>query len=313
MATACLLAAGVLAGCGHSAPSAATSSSVSVSGAFGQAPHVGIPSAKAGTALTVRTVVHGSGPVFQRGDSVLANSAVYIWSGISHRLLLSTYGKEPALFGGQLLPGLEKSLTGQKMGSRVLAVVPPKDGYGPAGNAQNGVKGTDTLVFVVDLITSFSPKESASGHTVSTGGGGLPTVTSAPGAAPKITVPAGKPPSGLVVKTLVKGTGPAAAKGDMLIVQYEGVLWRTGQPFPGGSSWTTGQPFNFKIGVNPSQVITGWDQGLLGQTQGSRVLIVVPPADGYGSSGSPQAGIKGTDTLVFAVDILDVVPLTQTG
>jgi peptidylprolyl isomerase len=31
---------------------------------------------------------------------------------------------------------------------------------------------------------------------------------------------------------------------------------------------------------------------------------VVPPADGYGKSGSSSAGIKGTDTLVFVVDIL---------
>jgi peptidylprolyl isomerase len=31
---------------------------------------------------------------------------------------------------------------------------------------------------------------------------------------------------------------------------------------------------------------------------------VVPPADGYGKSGSSAAGIKGTDTLVFVVDIL---------
>jgi peptidylprolyl isomerase len=52
------------------------------------------------------------------------------------------------------------------------------------------------------------------------------------------------------------------------------------------------------------QVIPGWDKGLVGQTVGSRVLLVIPPADGYGSAGSPQANIKGTDTLVFVVDIL---------
>jgi len=73
------------------------------------------------------------------------------------------------------------------------------------------------------------------------------------------------------------------------------------------ASWkhgTTGQPFGFTIGASPSQVIMGWDRGLAGQTVGSRILLVVPPADGYGKTGSPQAGIKGTDTLVFVVDIL---------
>jgi peptidylprolyl isomerase len=34
------------------------------------------------------------------------------------------------------------------------------------------------------------------------------------------------------------------------------------------------------------------------------VVIVMPPADGYGAKGNPQAGISGTDTLVFVVDIL---------
>ena len=52
------------------------------------------------------------------------------------------------------------------------------------------------------------------------------------------------------------------------------------------------------------QVITGWDNGLVGQKVGSRVLLVIPPADGYGTAGSPPK-IKGTDTLVFVVDILD--------
>jgi len=51
------------------------------------------------------------------------------------------------------------------------------------------------------------------------------------------------------------------------------------------SSWlhgATGDPFGFTIGASPSQVIPGWDTGLAGQTVGSRVLLSVPPAPGYG-------------------------------
>jgi peptidylprolyl isomerase len=68
------------------------------------------------------------------------------------------------------------------------------------------------------------------------------------------------------------------------------------------SSWTS-QPFTFTLGEG--QVIPGWDTGLVGQTVGSRVLLVIPPKDGYGTAGSSAAGIKGTDTLVFVVDIID--------
>jgi peptidylprolyl isomerase len=38
---------------------------------------------------------------------------------------------------------------------------------------------------------------------------------------------------------------------------------------------------------------------------GSLVIAVIPPADGSGAGGNSQAGIKGTDTLIFVVDILD--------
>jgi len=91
--------------------------------------------------------------------------------------------------------------------------------------------------------------------------------------------------------------------GQNLAVQYTGVIWRTGKVFD--SSWSRNQPFTTVIGKG--QVIKGWDTGLVGQTVGSRVLLVVPPAQGYGTAGASQAGIKGTDTLVFVVDILAAV------
>ena len=96
------------------------------------------------------------------------------------------------------------------------------------------------------------------------------------------------------------GPGTAVAKGDLLVVQYVGKLWRTGKTFD--ASWLRGAPVGFTIGVG--QVIPGWDTGLVGKKVGSRVLLVLPPKDGYGSAGNTQAGIKGTDTLVFVVDLL---------
>jgi len=49
------------------------------------------------------------------------------------------------------------------------------------------------------------------------------------------------------------------------------------------------------------------DKGLIGQTTGSRVMLSIPPAQGYGSAGASQAGIKGNDTLLFVVDIIDAL------
>jgi FKBP-type peptidyl-prolyl cis-trans isomerase len=299
-----LLAAVALAGCGGSSSNSPAASAVSVSGSFGKAPEVNIPAQKADAKLTVKTLVHGTGQALGRTDAFVGNYAIYLWSGSSHKLLQSTFkaGGKPTLFSGTLLPGLERALVGQKMGSRVLAVIPPKEGFGTSGDAQAGIKGTDTLVFVVDMIKDFAGNAAASGRAVSHGGGSLPTVTAVTGSAPAMTMPKGNPPKNLTTQVLIKGTGPTVAEGDTVVVQYVGAIWRNGYVFD--SSWKRSQPFGFTIGASPSQVILGWDKGLAGQTVGSRVMLVIPPADGYGKAGSPQAKIKGTDTLVFVVDIL---------
>jgi peptidylprolyl isomerase len=70
---------------------------------------------------------------------------------------------------------------------------------------------------------------------------------------------------------------------------------------PFDESYST-NPASFAIGTGG--VIKGWDQALVGKTVGSRVLIAIPPKLGYGEEGNKNAGIKGTDTLYFVVDIL---------
>jgi FKBP-type peptidyl-prolyl cis-trans isomerase len=282
-------------------PTVASNSVVTASGAFGKAPTVSIPSEKAASTLYTKTLIQGTGPTMTTADSLVGNFVLYDWSGTTHKLLGSTYSSgSPTLFSSSLLPGLQKALIGQKVGSRVIAVIPPADGFGSSGNSQIGVSPTDTLVFVVDMIQNIGNKAGVTGTQTSNGGSGLPTVTPTTGKAPTVTIPAGNPPKTLQVKTLVKGTGAKVTKGQLIVVQYTGVNWRTKKVFD--SSWSRSEPFGVNIGEG--QVIKGWDTGLVGQTVGSRVLLVIPPADGYGSSGSSSAGIKGTDTIVFVVDIV---------
>lgn len=300
-----LAATVVLAGCGSSAPPASPNASVTVTGRFGRAPAVTIPAAKAGGNLYVKTEVQGRGQVLAKNEAFLSNYAVYLWTGKTHKLVSSTYSATPLVLSGTLLPGLQTGLLGKKMGSRVLVVLPPKYGYGAAGNAEAGVTGSDTLVFVVDMIKIYSATASASGTQVSSGGGALPTVTATPGQAPKVKIPTTAPPHGLVVKTLIKGSGPPVANGQYVVTQYVALNWRTRAVFD--SSWSRGTPLGFQIGANPAQIIPGWNTGLVGVPVGSRVMLVVPPKDGYGASGEAQAGIKGTDTLVFVIDVLDAV------
>jgi peptidylprolyl isomerase len=311
-----LLACLVIAGCGSSKPSASSSSSssaaanssnanasVTVAGAFGATPVVKIPKLNANNKLTVKTVIHGTGTTVTKSDAMAANFVLYFWSGKTSTLKANTFSQNPTVIGGTMLPGLETALIGQKVGSRVLAVIPPAEGYGTSGNSQLGITGSTTLVFVIDVIKSYADTASAFGTQESAGGGSLPTVTAHTGAAPTITIPANNAPSALVTKTLVKGSGPKVAKGQFIIAQYTGYIWRTKKVFD--SSWTSGSPFGFVLGASPAQVISGWDSGLASQTVGSRVMLVIPPKDAYGKTGASQAGINGTDTLVFVIDIID--------
>ena len=311
-----LLACLVLAGCGGSSKSTASSSSsassspgantaVTATGAFDKTPKVTIPKAKPGTGLTIRTLIQGNGTTLTKSEALAANFVLYFWQGTTSSLKANTYTSNPTVIGGTMLPGLESALIGKKVGSRILAVIPPAQGYGTAGNSQLGITGSTTLVFVIDVLKAYADTAGATGSQVSSGGGNLPTVSAKSGSAPTLTFPSSGPPSALVTRTLLKGKGAAVAKGDYVIAQYAGYIWRTKKVF--GSSWSSGSPFGFTIGASPEQVIPGWDKGLVGQTVGSRVMLSIPPAQGYGSSGASQAGIKGNDTLVFVVDIIDVL------
>jgi FKBP-type peptidyl-prolyl cis-trans isomerase len=304
-----LFAAAAIAGCGsatssssHPSAAADTYTSVSATGTFGKTPTVKIPAATGSGALYTKTVIQGTGVALTSAQSLLGDFVMYDWSGKTHKLIGSTYSNgTPTLFAGSLLPGLEKALIGQKVGSRVLAVIPPADAFGTTGNSEIGVGAKDTVIFVVDMLKTFDNTVGVPGKQTYSGGGALPTVTAgAAGKSPTITIPKTAVPTTLQVKDLIKGTGPKVTKGQYLVVQYTGMLWRTKKVFD--SSWSRGVPWSTPIGAG--QVVSGWDKGLVGQTVGSRVLLVIPPVDGYGKTGQSAAGIKATDTMVFVIDII---------
>ncbi|SNT12753.1 peptidylprolyl isomerase [Micrococcales bacterium KH10] len=129
----------------------------------------------------------------------------------------------------------------------------------------------------------------------------LPEVTGSFGDEPTLTFPAPAAPDGLQVQVLSEGDGEVISVGDAIDVNYHGQIWGGGIF---DSSFKRGQSIDFPIGVG--MVIKGWDQSLVGKKVGSRVLVSIPPEFGYGSRGVPQAGIGGTDTLVFVVDLLGI-------
>jgi peptidylprolyl isomerase len=120
---------------------------------------------------------------------------------------------------------------------------------------------------------------------------------------PTVSIPSGPPPKTLVIKDLIKGTGPAATPASTVTVQYVGDLYKSHSQFD--ASWNDGgQPVSFPL----SGVIKGWTQGIPGMKEGGRRELIIPPSLAYGKvarpgSGAGHASIPPNSTLVFVIDL----------
>lgn len=128
-------------------------------------------------------------------------------------------------------------------------------------------------------------------------------VTGVLGDKPALTVPGGAAPAELSIEAVQPGTGAVVGKGDMLVVNYLGQTWKPkdGKPYVFDNSYDHLAPTAFGIGIG--QVIKGWDQTLVGQKIGSRVLLSIPPALAYGATPDAQNPLAG-QALLFVVDVL---------
>ena len=118
---------------------------------------------------------------------------------------------------------------------------------------------------------------------------------------PEIDFIEGPAPEVLVITDLVVGEGPEAVAGGTVEVHYVGVAWSTKRQFD--ASWDRNDTFEFRLGAG--QVISGWDEGVAGMKVGGRRSLTIPPHMGYGAAGAGGV-IKGGETLVFVVDLLNV-------
>jgi peptidylprolyl isomerase len=118
---------------------------------------------------------------------------------------------------------------------------------------------------------------------------------------PKVPKGSGDPPTKLVVQDLIVGKGKPAKAGDMVTVQYVGVLFSNGKQFD--ASWQGSKPgpgFDFPLGAG--QVIPGWDQGVVGMRKGGRRKLIIPSALAYGAQGFPP-DIPPDAALIFDIDL----------
>ncbi|MGB5935202.1 MAG: FKBP-type peptidyl-prolyl cis-trans isomerase [Ornithinimicrobium sp.] len=250
-------------------------------------------------------VTEGEGEQITEGQEVEVRYLLV--NGTTGEELLSTFPAEESvvmdLTNTQLLAAFAESLPDQSVGGSYLLAMPPAEGFGETGNANLGIGADDTVVFYVEVVSASEPLTSAEGEEVEPQDG-LPTVEADGANAAEITIGDAEEPEDLIVQPLIKGAGPEVQANQTVKVHYTGVKFSDGEQFD--SSYTGGQPFSTVIGAGA--VIPGWDEGLIGQTVGSRVLLVIPPALAYGEEGDAEEGQPANDlageSLVFVIDIL---------
>ncbi|MFC1421206.1 FKBP-type peptidyl-prolyl cis-trans isomerase [Streptacidiphilus cavernicola] len=275
-----------------------------VTGAFGTTPKVTIPKTQPDGTFVVHTLKEGTGAKITNTDVAVTNFSVVDWN--NGKAINTAYAKGSAplvlTLASGTLPALSNAVLGHTAGSRVEVVAPPGAATAqmdPSNLTQMGATAKDTLVFIVDITKKVGAKDDITG-TQAASPAGMPSVVAPVGKAATFTIPdADRKPAKLLTADLIKGTGPKVLSGQTILVQYTGANLADGKVFD--SSWTDSGVMGTVIGQGA--VIPGWDQGLVGQTVGSRVLLSIPSALAYGAQGSPPT-IPANANLVFVVDIL---------
>ncbi len=279
--------------------SGSNSDKVQVSGTFNSSATV--KSVKGTTAKTTErtAVIEGKGKVAVVGSTVNVHYNAY--NGTSGKLIDTTGFKKTdqtapfVVDKTQELTGLYDALKCSTAGTRIVTVIPPADAFGSSGNESLGITAKDSLVFVMDIVSVSIPAKT---KVLSSPSSIFPKVTFDSKGVPTIAKPIGAAPTTLQVAYIKKGSGVPIKSDDTVTLNYTGIVWATGTVFD--SSWTRGTPASFV----PSGVVPGFEKALVGQPVGSKIIVIIPPAEGYGASGQPSAGISGTDDMVFVIDII---------
>lgn len=294
-----VLLAATLTACSIS--SAAPLDKITVTGEGDVKPELTFETPLEADAFATKVLEEGDGDELAEGDAFTI-SYVFVNGNTGDELFSNGWdGAAPEQFGidSTFPTGINKSFEGVPVGSRVLSILPPEEFFGAQGNTQLGLDGSENVVLLADIVEKLPDVPDRADGEPQEPVAGLPTVELDEDGRPTVTIPESDPPAELTVGVLQKGDGEVVEETDTVVVQYQGVNWRTGEVFD--ESWARGEPSTFPL----SSLVPGFTQGVAGQTVGSQVIISIPSELGY-ATGNDGAGIEVGDTIVFVVDILGI-------
>lgn len=263
----------LLAGCRQEPePPPDPNAGIEVAGEVGRRPLVTLETPLKIEKIVTTTLIPGEGAELADGDAVML--AYIAFDAVTGEVVEDSYGSEPRIL--QLTEDeagpLYDELLGRTEGSRLLRLEP------------GSMTVPDPVVIVYDILPTQAVGTPLKVPET------LPQVAVADDGTPTITLPEGAPPNSLTIAQLIRGDGPQVQAGESVTVRYVQMAWSTGEVLD--STWGPG---TLPVTIPLVDRIPGLQDGLVDAAVGSRVLLVVPPA---------QA--DGTDTVVFVVDVLAV-------
>ncbi|KQZ82206.1 peptidylprolyl isomerase [Microbacterium sp. Root166] len=274
--------------CSVAAPSGAVSDSITVGGEVGTEATAEFEAPLEITSAERTVAVEGDGDPIADGD-LITYAATIFDASTGEVLEADGYDTTIPPVSVTVGSGADQFFGCAPIGSRIVMAVPATE------------QSPTAVVWVLDVLGK-SP--TAAWGEEQEPVDGMPTVTLADNGQPEIEIPEGDAPTEIQIAVLKEGDGEPVAAGDTTLLQYYGVDWETGESFD--SSWANGAP----ISIPGNTYVPGFIQALEGQPVGSQVLVVIPPALGYGEAGSSEHELAGK-TLVFVIDILSTEHAAQ--
>lgn len=267
-------------------------------GDFGVQPTITFEEETAPEGLQVQTLIEGDGEEVTAGAYVVANYIGEVWGSDTAFDNSFERGTASGFPLSGVIEGWSSGLVGQTVGSRVLLTIPADLGYGPAGgNSSAGIGADDTIVFVVDLLGTYTAESTADPDATATDAEIPVTITGDIGSAiTDVQVNSGAAePTETTVTVIATGSGEEIAYGDEVVAQYALNDWSN-------SSFETSYAPTGPGPMGTVSVAEGYPfGGLNGVPLGSRVLVTVAPEEATEST-------EASPAYAFVVDLLDTLP-----
>jgi peptidylprolyl isomerase len=195
---------------------------------------------------------------------------------------------------GAVRPGWDQTLLGMRAGGTRTAILPASLAYGASSRDAVTIAGV-----TYPAIPAYSPMV----YDFE-----MVNVTEA------VVIPSEPPPQTTVWTDVKVGDGAEATAGKVASVKYTGWLYdgtranRKGYQFDSNATATT--TFDVTVDANPLQVVTGFNTGVKGMKVNGKRTVIIPAAEGYGSTvkydSTGAVTIPANSALVFDIELISV-------